>query len=563
FAAALVTGPVAAATHAAARCRFVLDHAATTRGDGDVVERAVVRALLGALDAKDRAGLASGELRPPSDLQRALDESWARERGAFDLTRVLEQARPQGAPLVIVTDGVIADDAGAIAAAKKLGVPLYLIGIGPAPNRSLLAALAAATGGTARFALAGDDFAVLARDVIADAVAPPAPLAVSWGTLVATEVVPAQLPRVGAGQALLVLAKVKQARAANARARGDVFALTSFTAPAAPVGATTPRGALARRWARLELDELLAKGNPRAITEHALAWGLVSPYTAMVAIGDQVVVEGGVKHTRGVPVSLPAGMQWQPVKHETTLALDATITPKAPTEEPEPGNPNTTRPAKKNKPSKESPKSEKANDDEDDRKDAPKHKRHARDEESGADQAGSVSIDDEPTRNLPKPDSVAVSGTAPTIDAREEVMLTGAMAGEMDAPRHFLRFDVSVGAGAAIVNGDASLVQTTRVGVEAGRRTLVGGEATLWLGHEVQGTILGTITRRGIAPHLELGGGIGLHLGPDFGPAIDLALRYAFTRPLSLYLRYDGALLFHDAIRDGQNTGTFGIEAHF
>ena len=44
---------------------------------------------------------------------------------------------------------------------------------------------------------------------------------------------------------------------------------------------------------------------------------------------------------------------------------------------------------------------------------------------------------------------------------------------------------------------------------------------------------------------------------------VDLMARYALVRPLWLYLRYDAALLFHDGTRDGQNTGTVGIEAHF
>ena len=216
FAAALITGPVAT-PHTATRCRFVLDRAATTRGDGDIVERALVRALLDKLDAKDRAGLATGELRAPADLQRDLADNWSKANAVFDLTRVLADSRPDGAPIVLVTDGLISDDAGAIAAAKKLGVPIHVIGIGSAPNRSLLATLAVVTGGTVRFAIAGDDLAAIARDVISDAANPPAALGVSWGALAASETVPSQLPRVGAGQSQLVLARVAQSKAANAR----------------------------------------------------------------------------------------------------------------------------------------------------------------------------------------------------------------------------------------------------------------------------------------------------------------------------------------------------------
>ena len=585
FAAALVVGP-AAAPHSAARCRLLLDRAATTRGDGDIVERALVRALLGALDAKDRAGLATGELTAPTDLQHALDDHWATSNRVFDLTRELQHARPGGAPLVLISDGLISDDSAAIAAAKQLGVPIHAIGIGAAPNRSLLAALAAATGGTVRFALAGDDLQALARDVISDAANPPAALAVSWGTLVATDVVPAQLPRVGAGQATLVVARVAQPKAANARARGDVFALSTFSAGTPPAGATTPRGALARRWARLELDELLAKGNPRATTDHALAWGLVSPYTAMVAIGDEIVIAGGVKHTIGIPVSLPAGMQWQPVKHETTVALDGTlakpteVADKSPTPKPEKKPPV----AKSESEKKKEPKTERPTkpqpsevyEVDSDRRD------HRKADEENADDN-----DEAPKRNknkktaaggdedgVPDADAPTARGTATGAMAGETMRNAPAMAEDIEVTgstsydmRPRLRFDLSVGGGAAIVNGDGAFVQTTRLGIERGRRTLFGGEATLWLsrGITAEGTVLGTISRR-VAPHLELGGGVGIHLASSsvgVGPALDLEIRYQLPVPLWLYLRYDAALLFHDDTRDGQNTATFGISAHF
>ena len=564
FAAALVVGP-AAAPHAAARCRLVLDRAATTRGDGDIVERALVRALLNGLDAKDRAGLATGDLVAPADLQHSLDDGWAHGNRVFDLTRELQHARPGGAPLILITDGLISDDAAAIAAAKQLGVPIHAIGVGAAPNRSLLAALAAATGGTVRFALAGDDLQAIARDVISDAANPPAPLAVTWGTLIATDVVPAQLPRVGAGQATLVVARVSQPKAANARARGDVFALSTFSAGTAPSGATTPRGALARRWARLELDELIAKGNPRAITEHALAWGLVSPYTAMVAIGDEVVVSGGVKHTRGVPVSLPAGMQWQPVKHETTVALDGTTTKS--TEEPNKGEstgkdekkpvakaPAPKKDAKKEAPA-EKPRDKRADDDEDDGK-ARKHKANT-ETATGGDADGV--IDAAPSAPAPAPESVFEAGAASAGRELDETISASGL-----GYRSSLRFDFALGGGVAVVNGDGGFVETTRFGIERGERTLFGGEATLWLsrGITAQGTVLGTISRH-VAPHLELGGGIGLHVGDQLGPALDLEVRYHLPAPLWLFLRYDGALLFHDGTRDGQNTATFGISAHF
>jgi hypothetical protein len=72
---------------------------------------------------------------------------------------------------------------------------------------------------------------------------------------------------------------------------------------------------LARRWARERLGDLLAGKRDRdAIVRHAQLYGLVSPYTSLVAVGTDVVVSGGVKHSVAVPVSVPSGMNWQEVK---------------------------------------------------------------------------------------------------------------------------------------------------------------------------------------------------------------------------------------------------------
>src|SRR5262249_26284699 len=120
-----------------------------------------------------------------------------------------------------------------------------------------------------------------------------------------------------------VLARVQRAQRANARARGDLFAIEPLRTQRPLDGAVTPRGALARRWARNRLDELvIAKATPAAIATHAIRYGLVSPYTSMVAVGPDVVVRGGAKRSVRVPVSVPAGMRWQPVKRE--LAVDGT-----------------------------------------------------------------------------------------------------------------------------------------------------------------------------------------------------------------------------------------------
>jgi len=244
YAAVVLTAPPAAPRKPGGlRFLLVLDRSATSLGDAQAVARPTVRALLGALTAADRVAVAGSDAiawAAPSDVARTLEPAWSRAAGAFDLTRVLAAAKPAGAPIVLVTGGLVADDAAAIAAAKRLGVPVHVIGVGPAPARGALTQIAGATGGTVRFAIAGDDLGALARAVVADAASAPAPLAVNWGTLAASEVVPAALPRLGSGQAIVVLARVKRAPTANVRAGGDLFAIEATPQPRPVEGATGP-----------------------------------------------------------------------------------------------------------------------------------------------------------------------------------------------------------------------------------------------------------------------------------------------------------------------------------
>ncbi|HEY0253043.1 MAG TPA: hypothetical protein VGC41_16015, partial [Kofleriaceae bacterium] len=383
----------------------------------------------------------------------------------------------------------------------------------------------------------------------------------SWGELSASDVVPAQLPRVGAGQATLVLARVKQVKAANVRARGDLVALTSFTASTPPQGATSQHGVLARRWARIRLDDLINAGHPRAVIGHALQYGLVSPYTAMVAIGDEVIVDGGVKHTRGVPVALPAGMQWQPVEHETTLSIDQTKTKSGTVDK---SDPDEVADYKKHqgKKSEDEP-----------RKNAKKPAPPVSPPTTTATTSGgkpqggeSSDAEEKPERDgdddedAPRRKEVAEPSV---VESAETISLSGATGYDVVEGGPFLHLDLGVGVGVSRVNSDTNAEAIVRLDAAiAVGRMLLGVEGSLWIGDLVEGTVNLQLTRP-ITYRTHVGIGAGMHLGNDVGPAVDLELRHAVTRRLWIYLRYDGALLYRDHTHDGQNTGSLGVELHF
>jgi|HubBroStandDraft_6_1064221.scaffolds.fasta_scaffold22841_2 Ca-activated chloride channel family protein len=526
FAALVVEAPPVPATRPNARATFVFDRAATTLGDGALVEHGLESALVDALGPSDLAATEQGDFAPAAQLRAVLDHTAAHR--AFDLTKILRRLRPGGSPIVLVTDGLVADDAAAIAAARDLGVPIHVIGFGPAPNRSLLEAIAAATGGTLRVAVVGDDLPAIAKGVLADVATPPAPFAVTWGTLVARAIVPALQPRLGAGQAVVVFARIASPKAANARAAGTVIALASISSPTAPPGATTPLGPIARMWARLELDELVAAGDVDAITDHALAFGLISPETSMVAIGSEVTTAGGVRHTRAVPVSLPAGMRWQEVQRETTVET-----------------------AKKPKPTKENEETE--------RDQRAKHRHsHDNDDDDRGDKADDKADDDGvvSVRKAPPPASAAAEGTA-SAESDEELSVD--IAGVEIGERRFARLAASLGAGLVVAHGDVVGMGALTLRADYGRATRVGVEGSLWLvdGLHAQGE-LGLYAAQ-LFHGVEVDVGPELHVGDGIGPALELAVRYYAVHHLDVYLREDAGLLF-DAGTHGQSTTSAGLE---
>jgi Ca-activated chloride channel family protein len=531
YAAALVEAPAATVTTKAQRWTLILDRSAASRGDADAVAHPLVRALLTPVTKGDRVAVVGSDeisAAAPAEVAKTLEGNWSSSPGAFDLAAELEAARPDGATaMILVSGGLVADDAAVIKAGKALKVPIHVIGVGPSPARSLLSQLATATGGTLRFAVPGDDVAVIAQQVLADVATPPAPLKVSWGTLGASDIVPGTLPRLGAGQAMLVLAKVKKSQAANARAHGEVIAMEVLPAPASVDGSTSKLGPLGRRWARAKLDELLVgNATEAAVTRHALAYGLVSPYTSMVAIGEEVIVEGGVKRSVSVPVSVPAGMKWQAVKEETTI------------EQTSPGNVDgdVTR------------RGEKADVGED----------YDLDEEElvGAD-ASEMSPPMSPV------DDAARTFAGSMAESTSIVAMSGGRT----------RAWLSLGGGYASTDevGGAHLAVGARIDL-GGWRTRYGLDANVWLadvGEDLvfESRVLATVQRMGLTYLLrdvDIGAGAGIHLGNGTGPAAAAWLRYRLDHDpvIGLFLRYDFAYLLDDEDRV-QNGVTLGIEIGF
>jgi len=212
--------------------------------------------------------------------------------------------------VVVITDGLIADDAAVAARVVGARARVHTIGVGSSPNRWLVDELARHGRGVAEILGTGDDVDAAVADLMAAAGAPVITPSIDWGGLAIHDVTPSTLPAMAAGSSLVVAAHLDRLT----DARVTIYAgSASFDARVSEAAATTD-GVVARRWARLRIDELVGEGaSGDAIAQLAVAHGLISPYTALIARGEDVTVKGGVRTTIAIPVAMPAGMKWQSV----------------------------------------------------------------------------------------------------------------------------------------------------------------------------------------------------------------------------------------------------------
>jgi Ca-activated chloride channel family protein len=205
--------------------------------------------------------------------------------------------------LILITDGAVdAGDEALAGVLRGLGdARLNAIGIGPAPNRGLMRALARAGRGACAFIGSPeevgpklDDFlARIDRPVLSD-------LALEWEGAPPRDVLPDRLPDLHAGEPLLVSFRLDPGhpgtravlRGWNAAGR---FATTLEVTPDAPRGA-----GVAARWARARVESLLdglrPGADPAPVRPEVVALGiefnLVTPFTSLVAVEERPTAAG-------------------------------------------------------------------------------------------------------------------------------------------------------------------------------------------------------------------------------------------------------------------------------
>ncbi|MGE3107208.1 MAG: VIT domain-containing protein [Phycisphaerales bacterium] len=245
-----------------------------------------------------------------------------------------------------LTDGYIGNEAEILGAIQqKLGpTRIFSFGVGTSVNRFLMDSMARLGRGCVAYVAAGDSSTDI-MDAFMDRISHPAmtDLSIDWGGLAvdAGEVFPRRLPDLFVGRPVIITGKMRdgipgdgttvrvtgtvagERRTVEVPVRLDVARAPRRGEPEAPVTAVTSKdgAALAMVWARRKIADIAENATAAdagdamgAIRSLSLAYGLLSRYTAFVAVDSMTRTEGSFGTSVAVPVNMPEG-----VKYETTV----------------------------------------------------------------------------------------------------------------------------------------------------------------------------------------------------------------------------------------------------
>jgi Ca-activated chloride channel family protein len=233
-----------------------------------------------------------------------------------------------------LTDGYIGNEAEILAAVHDhLGSSrIFSFGVGSAPNTYLLDNMAKLGQGAVAYVNGGDLEADQdAVDAFFERIAHPAlsDIELDFGGMDVDEVYPSRVPDLWVGRPVAITGRINGPVAAkitvHARVGGQP---TTFDLP---TGAEqdTSRPAIAQIWARMKIADLAERSLWASGAEElldrirgvALDYGLLSKFTAFVAVDSSRVTEGDHGTTVVQPVAVPEG-----VRYDTTVGQEQQAT---------------------------------------------------------------------------------------------------------------------------------------------------------------------------------------------------------------------------------------------
>ena len=230
--------------------------------------------------------------------------------------------------VVFLTDGFIGNEAEILAAVRaKLGASrIFSFGVGSSPNRYLLNRMAKMGRGAVAY-LGLDDSGADVMDQFFSRASHPAmtDLRVDWGGAKVTEVYPNHIPDLFVGRPVILTGRYDGARPSRIRVHGKIGDQThEIKIPVQP-DETARHAGLAAIWARMKIADLWDRATydrsgelTGQIKQLALEYGLMSAYTAFVAVDSLTRTAGSHGTTVPVAVPVPDGVRYDTTVKERT-----------------------------------------------------------------------------------------------------------------------------------------------------------------------------------------------------------------------------------------------------
>jgi Ca-activated chloride channel family protein len=223
-----------------------------------------------------------------------------------------------------MTDGYIGNEAEILGAIQqRIGAArIFSFGIGSSTNRYLLERMALLGRGAVAF-VGLDEGSQRAVDAFYEQISHPAltDIQIDWAGMEVTEVYPARVPDLFVGRPVLISGRFDGALPAAIRVLGRAGGRPHEIAVGLDRAVAGDRPALANLWARMRIADLEDRATGSAdpeiageIQHVALEYGLLSAYTAFVAVDASSRTAGDHGTTVAVPVPMPAG-----VRYDTTV----------------------------------------------------------------------------------------------------------------------------------------------------------------------------------------------------------------------------------------------------
>jgi Ca-activated chloride channel family protein len=251
-------------------------------------------------------------------------------KAALDFPHDLQRSRF----VCFLTDGFIGNEPEILKAVhEKLGPSrIFSLGVGSSPNRHLLDGLAKTGRGAVAYLALEDDAGEVMDQFIAR-ISHPAmtDLKIDWGGVQVSEVFPARLPDLFVGRPVILTGKCSGTDAMQVRVKGNAGGREiEEIAPVHWTEASAGNRALPNVWARAKIASLAERmaydsneDLPDAIRRVALDYGLVSPFTAFVAVDAATKTDAGRPATVPMAVPVPDG-----VRYDTTVQQNEKKDPK-------------------------------------------------------------------------------------------------------------------------------------------------------------------------------------------------------------------------------------------